>query len=352
MVSDEDILNARILVVDDNPKNVELLEKTLSNANYRSVLGITNSRQVLKIFESYQPDIILLDINMPHLDGFGVMQQLKEKYGSYLPILVLTAQQDTQTRLRALNSGAMDFLSKPFNTTEALTRVRNILMVRLLHKEVRDQNVILEQQVALRTEELRITQLEIVRRLGIAAEYKDNETGYHIIRMSRICHVLGRKAGLSDKELELLLNASPMHDIGKIGIPDAILLKPGNLDKKEWKIMQDHTLLGKEILGNHDSDLLETARQIAIGHHEKWDGTGYPHGVKGTKIPLVARISALADVFDALTSIRPYKKAWSVDSAMAEIKRSSGTHFDPDLVKIFVESLDEIEKIKEEYQES
>ncbi len=194
MVSNEEILNARILVVDDNPKNVELLEKTLSNANYRSVLGITNSRQVLKIFESYQPDIILLDINMPHLDGFGVMQQLKEKYGSYLPILVLTAQQDTQTRLRALNSGAMDFLSKPFNTTEALTRVRNILMVRLLHKEVRDQNVILEQQVALRTEELRITQLEIVRRLGIAAEYKDNETGYHIIRNPSFLKYLFGKA--------------------------------------------------------------------------------------------------------------------------------------------------------------
>ncbi len=352
MVTEQDILNARILIVDDNASNLLLLEKTLSNANYTSVVSVTDSRKVMELCQGYKPDIILLDINMPHLDGFQVMEQLKEIGGGhYLPILVLTAQQDIETRLRALESGAMDFLTKPFNTTETLTRIKNMLMVRLLHDQVRNQNIILEQKVRERTAELNDTRIEIIRRLGLAAEFKDNETGYHIIRMSKMCQAIGRAAGMDKCEAELLLNSSPMHDIGKIGIPDNVLLKPGKLDAEEWETMKTHTIIGARMLGGHDSKILKSAREIALTHHEKWDGSGYPYGLKGEDIPLAGRICAVADVFDALTSVRPYKKAWSVEDSVAEIEKTKGKHFDPRLVDLFISNLDEIVAIKMKYEE-
>ncbi|MDH5631456.1 MAG: response regulator [Gammaproteobacteria bacterium] len=350
---DEAVLKqSRILIVDDEPANVRLLEKMLKNSGYTNVFSTTSSVEVLSMYAANNPDILLLDINMPAIDGFGVLQRLKDiETGDYLPVLVLTAQIDRNTKIRALEYGAMDFVTKPFDHIEVLNRIRNILQVRLLHKQILNQNQILEQKVRERTRELEETQLEIVRRLGRAAEYRDNETGFHIIRMSKFSQMIGRAAGMSEVDAEMLLNASPMHDIGKIGIPDNILLKPGKFTDEEWRIMKTHSEIGAEILAGHHSELLKMAREIAITHHEKWDGSGYPGGLKGKNIPLVGRIVAIADVFDALTSTRPYKKAWSVEDAVDEINKQSGAHFDPDLVVIFNEVLDEILRFRDRYQE-
>lgn len=348
----EQILKAKILLVDDQPPNVMLLEKMLRAAGYADVTATTDPREVVVLYREHQFDIVLLDLNMPYLDGFAVMEQLKElERDDYAAVLVLTAQPDAATRLRALESGAKDCLTKPFDRLEVLTRIRNMLEVRLLHNQARDQNKILEHKVRQRTQELMETRLEIIRRLGRAAEYRDNETGLHIIRMSKFSETLGRAAGMDAEWCEMLLNASPMHDIGKIGIPDHILLKPGKFEPEEWEVMKTHAAIGAEILSGHHSDLMEMARVIAMTHHEKWDGTGYPNGLKGEDIPLVGRIVALADVFDALTSERPYKKAWSVEDALGYLLENRGMHFDPDLVNIFEKVLPEILAVREQYAE-
>ena len=348
----EQILKAKILLVDDQTPNVILLEKMLRAAGYADVTATTDPREVVVLYREHQFDIVLLDLNMPYLDGFAVMEQLKElERDDYAAVLVLTAQPDAATRLRALESGAKDYLTKPFDRLEVLTRIRNMLEVRLLHNQARDQNKILEHKVRQRTQELMETRLEIIRRLGRAAEYRDNETGLHIIRMSKFSETLGRAAGMDAEWCEMLLNASPMHDIGKIGIPDHILLKPGKFEPEEWEVMKTHAAIGAEILSGHHSDLMEMARVIAMTHHEKWDGTGYPNGLKGEDIPLVGRIVALADVFDALTSERPYKKAWSVEDALGYLLENRGMHFDPDLVDIFEKVLPEILAVREQYAE-
>ena len=343
---------ASILVVDDEATNVRLLEKMLASAGYERVVSTQDPREVVNLIYANPFDLILLDINMPHLDGFEVMEQLKQQTGlSIPPILVLTAQQANEYRLRALQSGASDYLTKPFNRTELLARVRNLIEVQLAHKYMREQNAVLDQKVRERTQELYNTRLQIVQRLGRAAEYRDNETGLHIIRMSKISALLGRAAGLSEDQSDLLLNASPMHDIGKIGIPDHILLKPGKFEPAEWEIMKTHAQIGADILADDDSDLLKMAREISLSHHEKWDGSGYPHGLAGEAIPLVGRIVALADVFDALTSERPYKKAWPVEQAVNYIREQSGKHFDPALVEHFLMVLPEIIAIRDRYAE-
>ncbi|MEJ2576803.1 MAG: response regulator [Gammaproteobacteria bacterium] len=350
----EPYLNSRVLVVDDQPANVLLLRKMLGAAGYQSVATTTDPTAVRGLHRAEPFDIILLDIRMPRLDGHGVMAQLQEDArasGDYVPVLVLTAQEDEETRLKALAAGAKDFVTKPFNRTEVLNRIRNMLEVRLLHKAVRQQNEVLEQRVRERTAELRETRLEIIRRLGLAAEYRDNETGLHIVRMSRFSQVLARAAGFDEYQAELILNASPMHDIGKLGIPDRILLKPGRLDEEEWAVMQTHVHIGARILDGHPSELMQMAARIARHHHERWDGTGYPHGLAGEAIPIEARIVAVADVFDALTSRRPYKEAWPVETAVAELHRIAGSHLDPTLVNLFVSRLPEILDIKQQHAE-
>jgi putative two-component system response regulator len=234
---------------------------------------------------------------------------------------------------------------------ELLARVRNLLEVHRYQTHLRRQNVVLEEKVRERTRELHDTRLEIIHRLGRAAEYRDNETGLHIIRMSRYSQTLGRLAGLDDEEADLLLHASPMHDIGKIGIPDRILLKPGKLDPDEWTVMQTHARIGADLLDGHPAPLLRMARDIALTHHEKWDGSGYPDGRRGEEIPLVGRIVAVADVFDALTSARPYKPAWPLEKALDYIRAQRGRHFDPALAGLFLEHLPEFLVIRERYAE-
>ncbi len=350
MISNDEIFNSRILVVDDQEANIEMLQNMLTKAGYSSIIGVSDSRKVEGLYAAYNPDLVLLDINMPHLNGFEVMEKLREvDNDSYIPVLVLTGLQDKDVMIKALNAGAQDFLSKPLNRLEMLTRIRNMVTVRLLHKQVRDQNLILEKKVQERTIELQDTRLEIIRRLGMAAEYRDNETGEHIIRMSQMSSLLGKLTGMKGDESELLLNASPMHDIGKIGIPDSIMLKPGKLSSDEFNLMKTHTTIGGDLLDGHDSELMVSARLIALTHHEKWDGSGYPKGLKGEEIPLEGRITGIVDVFDALSSKRPYKGPYPVDKVCELIKRERGKHFDPSLVDLFLDNVDDFITIRKKY---
>lgn len=344
---------ARILAIDDEPANLKLLDKMLRSHGYEKVVLIDDPRRVVEVYKEAPPDLILLDLNMPEMDGFEVIRTLKELNDPLLPpIIVLTAQQGRPYMLQALTEGARDFVTKPFDRVELLMRVRNLLDAHRSQRLLHDQNVVLEDMVKLRTEALHATRLQIIRRLGQAAEYRDNETGFHILRMSQISAILARELGWTPAGCDLILNASPMHDIGKIGIPDAILLKPGKFEPNEWEIMKTHAVIGGKLLDGDNSELLVTARMIALTHHERWDGHGYPNGLAGESIPQAGRIVAVADVFDALTSARPYKRPWPVADAVAYINENAGKQFDPRVVDAFNRALDEIIAVRDRYQEN
>jgi len=345
------IKNSCILVVDDKPANVLLLEQLLEEEGYENVLSTTDSREVVGLYQNKPIDMILLDIRMPHMNGIEVMQALKEVVGDndYLPILVLTAQTDMETRQAALGAGARDFLTKPFQPWEVFQRIHNLLETRYFYYNQRLRADDLEVEVQKRTKEIYETQLEVVRRLGRAGEYRDNETGAHVVRMSKSCRLLALKAGLGERFAELILQASPMHDVGKIGIPDNILLKPGRLTPEERVIMETHVEIGVDIIGSFDTEMLAMARVIAATHHEKWDGSGYPKGLAQTDIPIEGRIAAICDVFDALTSERPYKDAWPLDKTISFLKENSGSHFDPDLTRMFIEIIPDVTSLRLEH---
>jgi len=348
MSLNDQILNASVLIVDDKPANVALLEAILKSEGYTNVQSVTDSRLVKELHDKRQFDIILLDIRMPHMSGFEVMEQLQTSdQDDYLPVLVLTAQSDAETKIRALQSGARDFVTKPFERIEVTHRIKNMLEVRLMYNRRGWEKEIVEAQVRERTQQLEDTQLEFIRQLGRAGEYRDNETGMHVVRMSKGCQSLALATGHNEEFAELLLLASPMHDVGKIGIPDRVLLKPGKLDADEWEIMKTHVEIGGEILSSDTAEIMQLARSIALTHHEKWDGSGYPNGLVGEDIPVQGRIAAICDVFDALTSERPYKKAWLVEDAVALIQEESGSHFDPVLAAKFIEILPQIIEIRE-----
>ena len=351
MLDEKIIKEAKILIVDDQPANVTLIEKMLDIEGYINVIATTDPTQVESIYLQQNSDLVLLDLNMPVMDGYQVLAKIREVDPDYPPIIVLTAQIDRESRIKALDLGARDFLAKPFDRVELMTRIRNMLEVRIMAKAMKNQNKILDGMVKERTKELNDTRLEVIRRLGRAAEYRDDMTGFHIIRMSRYSQQLALAAGMSEIESEVLLNASPMHDIGKIGIPDHVLLKPGKLDADEWKIMQTHVDIGVEILSGSDSELMNMAAEVAQNHHEKWDGSGYPRAIAGEDIPLTGRIVAVADVFDALTTERSYKDAWPIEKAVEFLKEQRGQHFDPRLVDLFLDILPEILKIREQYAE-
>ncbi len=346
------VAQSHILCIDDEAANLKLLDRMLRAEGYQQLTLIADPREVLAQYHASRPDLILLDINMPHLDGYQVMAQLLALEDPLMPpIVILTAQNNHDFLLKALAQGARDFISKPFDRVELLMRVRNLLFAHLAHRMLHDQNTVLEEMVSQRTEALQQSRLQVVQRLGRAAEYRDNETGQHVIRMSHFSATLAAALGWSAPQCELLLHASPMHDVGKIGIADAILLKPGKLDAHEWSIMQQHSAIGADILANADSELLQLARVIAESHHEKWDGSGYPHGLAGEEIPQAARIVAVADVFDALTSKRPYKEAWPVDSAVQWMTEQSGSHFDPAIIAVFLQQLPALLEIRARHVE-
>jgi putative two-component system response regulator len=334
----ETFKNARILIVDDQEANVRLLEAILRRAGYVCLRSMADPRGVASVYDEFDPDLLLLDLHMPHLDGFAVMDGLKPRIpsGSYFPILVLTADITPEAKQRALASGAKDFLIKPFDPTEVLLRIENLLETRFLHLALRNQNQILEDKVRERTKELEETHLEMLDRLAVAAEFRDDDTGQHTKRVGWMSAVLARHLGLPAEQIELIQRAAPLHDIGKIGIPDRILLKPGALSPEEFEVIKTHTTIGARILSGGRFALLRTAEEIAFTHHERWDGTGYPQGLTGEAIPLSGRIVALADAFDALISVRPYKKARRIEESMVEIQRGAGAQFDPSVVEAFL----------------
>jgi putative two-component system response regulator len=351
MITPERIRASRILVVDDQEPNLMLLDKMLAAEGFTNVLATGDPRMVEDLFKGFRPDLLLLDLHMPGMDGFEVMDRLRGAGGGdYLPILVLTADVTRATRIRALEAGAKDFLTKPLDSLEVLNRIRNMLEVRLLYKDLREQNAVLEEKVRDRTRELMETRMEIIHRLGRAAEFRDEGTGLHLMRISRFSVCLSKAAGFPSADADLIFSASPMHDIGKIGIPDRILFKPAPLDEEEWAIMKTHTTIGADLLLGHDSALMKAAAQIALNHHERWDGTGYPRGLAGDAIPIEGRVVAVCDVFDALISKRPYKDRWPMDEAVRHIAEGSGSAFDPGLVTAFHGALGEIREILDQLQ--
>jgi len=329
---------ARILIIDDQPANTLLLEGILEEGDYQAYRSITDSRKALPVFLEYQPDLILLDLQMPYLDGFGVMKQLRSRIplDTFFPILVLTADINPETKRQALTEGATDFLTKPFDATEVILRIRNLLQTRTLYRQLQDQNQVLDKKVHERTMELEETQIEILERLALAAEYRDDDTGQHTKRVGHMSAQIAKALSLPPAEVELIRRAAPLHDVGKIAIPDAILLKPGRLTHEEFAHMKTHTTLGAKMLSGGRFPLLHMAKEIALTHHEHWSGKGYM-GLQEESIPIAGRIVTIADVFDALTNERPYKKAWPRDEAIAEIQRQSELQFDPRVVQAFLE---------------
>lgn len=331
-----------ILVVDDTPENITLLSELLSK-EYR-IRVATSGEKALKIaYSDEPPDLILLDIMMPGMSGLETCRRLKANPDRRrIPVIFVTAMSSIEDEELGLELGAVDYITKPISPPIVKARVRT-------HLALYDQSRELERMVRQRTHELMTTRQQIIRRLGRAAEFKDNETGNHVLRMSHYARLIAEAHGLGEETANIIFNTAPMHDIGKIGIPDSILLKPGKLDAAEWKVMHQHPIMGAEIIGKHENELLETARIIALSHHEKWDGSGYPQGLKGENIPLEGRIVAIADVFDALVSVRPYKKAYPVDESLEMMKKEIGRHFDPALMEAFEKALPEILRVREIY---
>jgi len=329
---------ARILVVDDEPANVELVRAILTPAGYRDIRGTTDAFEALGMCLVEPPDLLILDLRMPGMSGSELLERLREELADFClrPSLVLTSERSREAKRRALGTGARDFLTKPVSPTEVRLRVANLLEMRFLHLALQQKNDLLQATVRARTAELEEARLEILERLALAAEWRDDDTGEHIRRVGRLAADLARMLGLGSDEAALIGRAAPLHDVGKIGIHDSILLKPGPLDAREFEVMRAHTTIGGEILSGSRFPSLRAAEEIARHHHENWDGSGYPVGLAGETIPLRARIVAIADMFDSLTHERVYKAAWTSEAALAEIRRAAGSKLDPRLTELFL----------------
>jgi putative two-component system response regulator len=335
----EDLADAPILMVDDERANILVLERLLQKAGYRNVQSTTDPRTVLGLVAEFRPDLLLLDLKMPGLDGFEILELLRVGSAASsepgLPVLVLTADATKETKRRALAAGATDFLTKPFDLDEVLLRIANMLDLRSLTLELRAKNASLEDRVFERTRELEESHIETFERLALAAEYRDDDTGQHTRRVGRMAALLGEELGLAPDVVRLLERAAGLHDVGKIGVPDAILLAPRKLTVEEFDVVKTHTVIGAKILSGSRSPLMRMAEEIAWSHHERWDGRGYG-GAVAEEIPLTGRITTVADVFDALTHARPYKEAWPLERAIDEIAGQRGDQFDPRVVDAFV----------------
>jgi putative two-component system response regulator len=335
---------ARILIIDDEPASVEVLRRLLERGGYSRIFTTTDPREAVPMYVEQRPDLILLDLHMPHLDGLQVMDALNDIIeATYLPILMLTGDVTEEAKSRALSRGAKDFLNKPFTSDEVLLRIGTLLETRFLYLEIQSQNQILEAKVRERTRELEGAQIEIMERLALAAEFRDDNTGHHTARVGQMASLIAKTIGLPESQVTLIRRAAPLHDVGKIGVPDSILLKLGKLTTDEFDVVKTHTAIGARILSGSRFPILRLAEEIAFSHHERWDGSGYA-GIPAESIPLAGRIVAVADVFDALIQQRPYKEAWPVDQAIAEIERQRGRHFDPGLVDAFLRIIERHEK--------
>ncbi|MEM0514332.1 MULTISPECIES: two-component system response regulator [Pseudoalteromonas] len=318
-----------LLAVDDEPTNLKVLNEVLGK-DYRLIFA-KSGEQALMLAAQKLPDLILLDVMMPNMSGFDVCKSLKQNTDTAaIPVIFVTAMQEEIDEANGFALGAVDYITKPISPAIVRARVKNHLSL-------------------VQADLLKSAQLELIQRLSHAAEYKDNETGQHIIRMSRYCHIIALAYGMNEQQAESLLLAAPMHDIGKIGIPDNILLKPGKLDDEEYQYMKAHATIGADILAGSSSALVQLAHRLALEHHERYDGKGYPNGLKGEEISIEGRICSIADVFDALTSRRPYKEPWPVEQAIELMREEKGKHFDPELVDVFISQLDKILAVKEKY---
>jgi len=354
----------RILIVDDEDRNCQLLAAMVESFGHEWAVARNGTEALAMLW--LDVDLVLLDVMMPGMDGFHVAQKIRQDpHGANVPIIMVTALTSKEDRLRAVEAGSNDFISKPFDRTELRVRTTSLLAMKdaqdALRRHKKELEVLVEQRTAslrdalqammLAQRDAQQAQLDTVERLAIAAEYKDKITALHIHRMSQYAAILARGLKLSAGEVEEVLHASRMHDVGKIGIPDEILCKPARLDDLEWDVMRQHTIIGSRILANSSSKLLQAGQLIAETHHEWWDGSGYPNGIAGEQIPLCGRICAVADVFDAMTSVRPYKPAYSNEHAYQILRRERGTHFDPRIVDVFFESLSEVIEVQSRYRD-
>jgi cyclic di-GMP phosphodiesterase len=359
---------AKVMVVDDEPTNIKVVQRLLQLAGYANFVTTTDSTAALGLIRKEKPDVVLLDLMMPNVSGLEILAEIRsDDKLSFLPVIILTAAADRETKLQSLELGATDFLGKPLDPSELVARIRNVLSVKAYEDRLLHHSQDLESAVRQRTADLEKSRQDLIHCLARAAEFRDDDTGNHILRVGKFVRLVAEKLGVSEDDAQLLEQASQLHDVGKIGIPDAVLLKPGKLTKEEFTAMQQHcqfgghilhtgsepedeqlqkhTQLGAQILENGSSPILETAVRIALSHHEWWDGTGYPQGLAGEEIPLEGRITAVADVFDALSSKRCYKEAYSLDESLAIMRRERGTHFDPKVLDAFLAEQDKVAEI-------
>lgn len=343
----------KVVIIDDNEMNIALLKNLVTKAVHCEPVSFTHSPDALRWCEQEMPDLVLVDYMMPELNGLQFIDKFRHLDGKKdIPIVMITATGEKEIRYKALELGANDFLNKPIDNAEFIARARNMLALRESQKALANRAEWLAEEVRKATAEIVSREREVIFRLTKAAEYRSPETGSHILRMALYSKAIARTLGMNEEEQDLILTSAPMHDIGKVGTPDYVLLKTEALTDYEYEIMKEHTVMGYEILQGSKSPLLQKAAEIALAHHEKYDGSGYPKGLKGEEIPLSAQICSICDVFDALTSPRSYKRAWTADEALAEIEKRSGTHFDPGLVRIFKKTLPDILSIKDRYSDN
>jgi putative two-component system response regulator len=327
--------DANILIIDDEPSIVRMLTRSLQNVGYTRVSGATEPMEALALLNPSDTDLIVLDINMPNMSGYEFLSSLSQRLtpDTFLPVLMVSGLPESEARLQALRAGANNFLTKPIDIKLFVAQVNSMLETRFLALRINEDRGVLEGMVRRRTAELQQAHAEILDRLGRVAEYRDDTTGQHTERVAQTCGLLARELDLPRDRVSLIVRTAPLHDIGKVGVADAILLKPGPFDDKEREIMRKHAAEGARLLSGGTSELVQMAEEIALFHHERWDGCGYPCGLKEDEIPLAARIVSVADTFDALVHQRPYKPAWSIAAAIAEIERESGRQFDPQVVR-------------------
>lgn len=363
------IKNAKVMIVDDEAMNIKILRRLLELEGFTNFVTTSDAPTAISLIRQERPDIVLLDLMMPYVSGLDILADVRgEDAISFTPIVILTAVTDRETRVRAVELGATDFLNKPIDASELVPRVRNVLVVKSYQDQLREYGNNLEAAVRQRTAELENSRRDLIHCLARAAEYRDDDTGQHVLRVGRYTRLIAQAMQLPEEVIETLEQAALLHDIGKIGIPDAVLLKPGKLTEDEFSMMQKHPGFGKRILTSCSSDeekalrrhaevgahilevgssrILDMARTIALTHHERWDGSGYPLGLKGNDIPLVGRITAVADVFDALSSRRTYKKAFPLDECFQIMLDSRGTHFDPDVLDAFLSVRDQVVQVQ------